>query len=40
MGPIFESILRAMSEIQGHIKKNSDIVISAGNFYFKINEGE
>lgn len=39
-GPVFERILRAMSEIQGHIKKNSDITISAGNFFFKIGEGD
>ena len=39
-GQTFELILQAMSEIQNHIKKCSDVVLTAGNFYFKIGDSE
>lgn len=35
-GPIYEHLLKALLEIHGHIKKNSDIMVTGGNFYFKL----
>ena len=37
-GLTYERIFKSMWEIQAHIKKNSDITLTAGNFFFKIDE--
>ena len=29
-----------MIEIHNHIRKNSDVLVTGGNFYFKLNESE
>ncbi len=37
-GHTYENIFKAMIEIQDHIKKNSDINRTRGNFFFKMDE--
>lgn len=37
---MYERFLKAMVEIHNHIKKNSDILVTGGNFYFKLDEME
>lgn len=34
-GIIYERIMTAMMEIYSHVKKNADITLTAGTFYFK-----
>ena len=35
LGKIYERLLLAMLEIHNHIKKNSDILVTGGTFFFK-----
>lgn len=39
-GHTYERLYKAMSEIYNHIKKNSDITITGGTFYFKLDDAE
>ena len=34
-GKVYERLLRAMLELHNHVKKNSEIAVTGGNFYFK-----
>ena len=40
VGYLGDRILRALLEIHNHIKKNSDILLIAGTFYFKLDDAE
>ena len=35
VGIVYEKLLRSMLELHNHIKKNSDILVTGGFFYFK-----
>ncbi len=37
-GFTYERLQLALLEIHNHVKKNSDIVITSGTFYFKIDD--
>ena len=39
-GIIYERMLKAMIEIHNHVKKTSDILVTGGNFFFKLDETE
>ena len=39
-GQVYERLLRSMLEIHNHIKKSSDVLVTGGNFYFKLNDSE
>ena len=39
-GPVYERLLTAVVEMHNHIKKNADISLVSGTFYFKGEESE
>ena len=38
MGPLFDRILTAVLEIHQHIKKNADVNLTGGTFFFKADD--
>ena len=39
-GYVYERILTALLEIHNHVKKNSDIIVTGGNFHFKLDSDD
>ena len=38
IGPVYDSIMRALRQIQAHLKKNGDLSLLGGTFFFKAYE--